>query len=258
LPSRIFGGREERSLMSKGLTGGVAAVLLIGALLLLFATPLAGGRHARSAAVGCDLADVQPGQPLELNAVRAHELAKFVAMEKEIFHCTAPDGRVEEIRDVETFVELVKAQSRHGTTTVDRRVDVVTCRKNLRTGRVRCRSTQLPLRPASRPLAGCSLNRGEYPFDPITQPNDPVEMETVLLGKTAVTVKVEKEILACPGGLADVYLFTQVDESPTRVRHSSGRRTKTLAPTAWRFSGVVCFKDRARATVVRCRTFRAA
>jgi hypothetical protein len=244
--------------MGKGLTGGVAAILLTCALVLLVATPLAGGRQARSAATGCDLASVQPEQPLELNAVRADGLAKFVAMEKEIFHCIGADGRVEEIRDVETFVELVKAPSRHGSETVDRRVDVVTCRKNLRTGEVRCRTTQLPLPAAARPLAGCSLNRGEYPFDEIRQPSDPVEMETVLLGKTAVTVKVEKEVLACPGGLADVYLFTQVDESSTRVRDSSGRRKKTLAPTAWQFSGVVCFKNLAEATVVRCRKFRAA
>jgi hypothetical protein len=244
--------------MGKGLTGGAVAVLLAGALVLLVATPLAGGRQAGSAATGCDLAGVQPEQPLELNAVRADGLAKFIAMEKEIFHCTGADGRVEEIRDVETFVEVVKAPSRHGATTVDRRVDVVTCRKNLRTGRVRCRSTERPLPSAAAPLAGCSLNRGEYPFDEIRQPGDPVEMETLVLDKTVVTVKVEKEVLACPGGLADVYLFTQVDESSSRVRHSSGRRTKTLAPIAWRFSGVVCFKDRARATVVRCRKFRAA
>lgn len=244
--------------MYKGLAAGVVAVLAASGIALLLLTPQAGGREARSLADGCDLAEPQPGQPLELNAVRAHGLGKFVAMEKEIFHCRGTDGRVEEIRDLETFVEVVKAPADHGTKTVDRRVDIVDCRKNLRTGAVRCRSTEMPLASMANPLQGCSLTRGEYPFDAIKQPSDPVEMETLVLGKSVVTVKVEKELLACPAGLAEVFLFTQVEESKTRVRDSRGKWTNTLAPTAWRFSGVICFKDRARATVVRCRTFAAA
>jgi hypothetical protein len=243
--------------MRKGFTVGIAAVLTTCGAALLLLTPQAGGRDARPAANGCDLADVQPGQPLELNAVRAHGLAKFVAMEKEIFHCRGAEGRVEEIRDVETFVELVKARSGRGTKTVDRRVDVVSCSKSLRTGRVVCRSTELPLGAMSNPLQGCSLTRGEYPFDAIRQPSDPVEMETVALGGKVVTVKAEKEILACPSGLAEVYLFTEVEESPTKVRDERGKAVKTLAPSAWRFSGIVCFKDRAHGAVIRCRTFAA-
>lgn len=244
--------------MRNGVIGGAAAVLLVCTVVILVLTPLAGGTEAQSAVNGCDLADVQPEQPLEFNAVRAHGLAKFLAMEKEIFHCRGTDGRVEVIRGVETFVELVKAKSSRGTKTVDRRVEVVACSKNLRTGTVACRSTQLPLARMSNPLRGCSLTRGEYPFDPIRQPSDPVEMETVVLGSKVVTVKVEKEILACPDGLAEVYLFTEVEESSAKVRDSRGKSTKTLAPSAWRFSGVVCFKDRARGIVIRCRTFAAA
>jgi hypothetical protein len=187
--------------------------------------------------------------------VRARGLGKFVAMEKEIFHCTGSTGRFEEVKDVETFVELVK--KRDGAT-VDRRVDVIGCGKNLRTGVVRCNATELPLTAMPRPVEGCSLIRGEYPFEAIRQPTDPVEMETLVLGGTAITVKVEKEILQCPGGLADVYLFAEVDEALAKVRDRSGSATRTLAPFARHFSGVICFKDLANATVARCRVFEAA
>jgi hypothetical protein len=234
--------------------GVAVAVLACSIVSVLMLTPLAGGQQERVAA-GCALSDLQPGQPLELNAVRARGLGKFVAMEKEIFHCTGSTGRFEEVKDVETFVELVK--KRDGAT-VDRRVDVIGCGKNLRTGVVRCNATELPLTAMPRPVEGCSLIRGEYPFEAIRQPTDPVEMETLVLGGTAITVKVEKEILQCPGGLADVYLFAEVDEALVKVRDRSGSATRTLAPFARHFSGVICFKDLANATVARCRVFEAA
>jgi hypothetical protein len=213
---------------------------------------------------------VQPEAPLKLNLVAVGKLAKTIAMEKEVFDCFDAQSTLSEIRDVETFIEIVeradnrrddRGKKRHrkriahsgkpsrGLKTLSKRVDTATCRKNLTTGRVACATRRVPLGVTNAPLAGCTTTRSRYPFEPLTQPAHPVEMSTTVLdGRVVKTVKDEKEVFDCAGRIADVYLFTEIVEAVDR-------RGSGFEGVARTFDGVICFKDEVRAQITACRLF---
>src|SRR5205823_13224532 len=119
-----------------------------------------------------------------------------------------------------------------GTTTVsvvNRKAFIVTCDKtffNNATGSgVNCTNTSIPIGaiPPTNPLQNC--------FPGQTQPADPVEMNSVLIGKYVKTVTVEKEVLTCPAfpgsnqqAIGELFLVTEIIEEPTT--------TGTGAPTS--------------------------
>jgi hypothetical protein len=218
-------------------------------LLAWLAAPAVGADRAAQQEPECRLAEVQPEEPLAMNTVVVGKLVKTIATEKEIFTCTDAAGDIVQIRDVETFVEIVEAVARRppGFVTIARSVDVTECNKDLEEGTVVCRSRTVRLGTTQRPLAGCRPVRGTYPFEPIEQPRRPLEMNSVVVGDLVKTIKVDKEIFECAETLVgDVYLFTEVVER---------REGRTIRPVATDFDGIICFKDPARATVVACRTF---
>jgi hypothetical protein len=242
----------------------VAAALVVGAVGAVLA-PLASGQQGPSPVPqGCQLQVPQPEAPLKLNLVAAGRFVKTVVMEKEVFNCFDGQTDVAQIRDVETFIELVgqvvKGKGKHpkaadkGKTgkpsvkLVAKRVEVVTCIKSFRTDRVSCGAKDMQIGATGTPLTGCSPRSGTYPFDPVVQPAHPVEMSTVVLKDGVVqTMKVEKEVFDCEGRIGDVYLFTDIVEAP--------HHGKTIRPVAKRFHGVICLKDAGTAKVVSCRVF---
>jgi hypothetical protein len=239
---------NSRSVRRTLVLAGLAALTAFWAL-----APGAGGQQAPPA--GCALADRQPEEPLELNSVRVGNLVKTIAMQKEVFSCGTVAGSTGQVKDLETFVELVERQSKRDIVTVDRRVEVAECVKDLVGGAVRCSASNVPLGFEQAPLRGCSLRRGTYPFETIEQPRDPVAMNTVGVGKVVKTIKAEVETLDCRGVLADVYLFTEIIQAKTEARDSRNKKFWTVRPVAKRFDGVVCFKDEAAARVTRCSRF---
>lgn len=244
------------------LGGGLTlAVALIGVVVVPLATAQ-GGPSPSPIPEACQLRAPQPEAPLKLNVIAVKTLVKTVAMEKEVFNCFDARSRLAQIKDVETFIELVgrervakssrKKGDRHrrkspGIETVAKRVATVTCVKDITTGRVSCRTDAVQLGVTKTPLAGCRTTRGTYPFAEIEQPTHPVEMETVVLrGRLVITLKVEKEVFECAGRIADVYLFTEIIEAV---------RSHTVRPVATRFQGVICFKDEPRGQIAGCRLF---
>jgi hypothetical protein len=186
---------------------------------------------AAKRSAGCRLAAPQPAEPLELNLVGvkvgSRQVAKAIAMEKEVFICESS------IKDVETFIEWVQARSGSGMTLPSLRVDQASCEKSYR-GLVSCKSRRVIVGPPSNPLKGCK----PLPMD--RQPAAPVRMSSVVFDPLVTTVKVEKEIWACPRGIGDVYLFTEIVEAtPGKVRPSF-------------FEGIVCLKSESEAELVRC------
>jgi hypothetical protein len=244
-----------------------AGVLGAAAAICVVLVPAAIGRDTASPSPipnACQLQSPQPESPLQLNAVAVKKLAKTIAMKKEVFSCFDAQSKLAQIRDQETFIELVdrsaekgkagsgKAERGHGgkppsVTTVAARIESVTCVKDLVSGRVGCRSEPVQLGTTNTPLARCTTTTGTYPFDPITQPSHPVEMSTVVLANGLVkTIKVENEVFSCSGQIGDLYLFTEIVE---RAKES------TIMPLARQFAGVMCFKDEAKAQVVACKLF---
>jgi len=173
-------------------------------------------------------------------------------MEKEVFDCFNRQGTLTQVKDVETFIEVVERaqqtrKSKLEVPTVAKSAAAATCVKDLASGRVSCRFDRLPLGTSQAPLAGCSLKSGTYPFGPVAQPTHPVQMETVSLPGGAVrTVKVEKEVFDCSGSIGDVYVFTELLERAG---------AKSFAPPVASFHGVVCLKNAATARVTGCRVF---
>jgi hypothetical protein len=244
-----------------------AAVLgAAGAICVVLVPSAIGGAASSPSPIpnACQLQSPQPESPLRLNAVAVKRLAKAIAMKKEVFNCFDAQSKLSQVRDQETFVELVersggKSDARNGKerrahggkpprlTTVAARVESVTCVKDLVSGRVGCKSEDVPLGTTDTPLAKCTTTSGTYPFDPITQPSHPVEMSTVVFGKGIVkTIKVENEVFSCSGQIGDLYLFTEIIEQA---------KADTITPFARQFAGVMCFKDEARARVVACKLF---
>jgi hypothetical protein len=199
---------------------------------------------------GCQLQSPQPEAPLKLNVVPRKDLVKAVVMEKETFNCYDARSTLTEIKDLETFIEVVEQSSAGkdpGMVTVKTAIEAATCTKNLKTGRVSCRSEAIPLAVTTQPLFRCTPSRSTYPFALIQQPSHPVEMETVVSDdKLVTTIKVEKEIYDCSGQVGDLYLFTE------RVELADG---KTFRIVQRRFSGVICFKDETAAKLTSCKLF---
>jgi hypothetical protein len=250
--------RVRRRLLGGGLA---VAAGLVGIVLV----PLAMGQGGPSPSPipqACQLKAQQPEAPLKLNLIAVKRLVKTVAMEKEVFNCFDAQSRLAQIRDVETFIELVarervgksrgkKRDRRRGKSpridTVAKRVVTVTCVKDITTGRVSCRTDRIQLGVTKTPLVGCRTTRGTYPFAEIEQPTHPVEMGTVIVrGRLVITQKVEKEVFECAGRIADLYLFTEIIEAV---------KSQTVRPVATRFQGVICFKDEARGQIAGCRLF---
>jgi hypothetical protein len=238
--------------------GALAVAAAVGIVL----APIATGEHGASPSPipqACQLQTPQPEAPLKLNVVTAKHMAKTVAMEKEVFNCFDAQSRLAQIKDVETFIEFAsRAGGSKGSTergragkspampNVSKRIDAITCVKDLTTGRVSCKSDTVPLGTTDTPLAKCSTTSGTYPFAEIQQPTHPVEMQTVVLGKLVMTVKVEKEVFQCSGRIADLYLFTRIVESAG---------SHSFDPVATQFDGVICFKDEATAKIAACQLF---
>lgn len=244
---------ERQARRGRGPVVGAAGLALAAAALTIALVPGATGQTGPSPVPeGCQLKAPQPEAPLKLNVVAVGRQVKAVAMQKEVFNCFDGQTTVAQIKDVETFIELIgrRTSRKNLIAATARRVEAITCTKNLRSGRVGCGVEPVQVGVATAPVAGCSPVHGSYPFDPVEQPSHPVEMASVVLGRNLVhTVKVEKEVFDCGGRIGDVYLFTEITEA------SKGSRP--LRTVARRFSGVVCLKDAVRAKVVGCRAFRA-
>ncbi len=197
------------------------------------------------AIAGCHLAQPQPGMPLQMNTVAAGGLFKTVAMEKEIFNCIDTTGALAQIRDVETFLEVVE----NGPNLVEIRPEIATCIKSFVNFQIHCRTAPLVLGKTATPLLGCNPSSESAPFAPVI-------MNTVLSG-IVKTIKVEKEIFQCVNtagtapSIGDVYVFTEIDEARTTL--PSG--VVTYRPTAHKFMGVVCYKQESTATVTACNQF---
>jgi hypothetical protein len=228
----------------------VVGVLLAGAVTAIALFAKSGEGQAQPQPGTCELATSPqaPEEPLEMNSVVFRDLVKTVVMEKEVFNCTSQFG-LPQIKDVETFVEVVERRDGREMRVVDERVEVAQCIKNLGNGRITCSAYTVDLDPVqSQPLSGCSP-----PADG-RQPRDPVEMETAVSGSLVKTIKVEKEIFQCGGGpavgefIGDLYLFTEIIEAPGQTTE----REPTLQPVVKTFHGIVCFKDEQTATVVAC------
>jgi hypothetical protein len=235
--------------------GALAVAAAVGIVL----APMAAGERGASPSPipqACQLQTPQPEAPFKLNVVTARHLAKTVAMEKEVFNCFDAQSRLAQIKDVETFIEFVsraggskergRAGKSFGMPNVSKRIEADTCIKDLTTGRVSCKSDNVPLGTTDTPLSKCSTTSGTYPFADIQQPTHPVEMQTVVLGKLVLTVKAEKEVFQCSGRIADLYLFTRIVESAG---------SKSFGPSATQFDGVICFKDEATAKISTCQLF---
>lgn len=244
--------RRRELWLAVAFAAAVAAVVLLG--------PLAAGGGSASPSPspipqGCQLKSPQPEAPLKLNVVAVRQFVKSIAMEKEVFNCYDAQSRLAQIKDVETFIEIIertqpgrsKKSPSAGTVVLAKRVEVVSCVKDLGNGRVSCKSEAKQLGTTNTPLMQCSTTHGTYPFAEVDQPSHPVEMETVVLRNGLVkTVKVEKEVFSCSGRVADVYLFTHIHETAT---------ARAVRTTGMRFEGAICFKDEPRGRISACRLF---
>jgi hypothetical protein len=199
---------------------------------------------------GCQLQSPQPEAPLKLNVVAMKRLVKTVAMEKETFNCYDTQSTLSQLKDVETFIEVVsKAEGGKspGLKVVEMTVEAYTCLKDIKTGRVSCKAEGVPLAATDTPLTRCSPTKSTYPFAVIQQPSHPVEMSTVAASNDlAATVKVEKEVLDCSGQIGDLYLFTEIVER---------RGAKSFDVVQRRFSGLMCLKNEVTAQVTQCKLF---
>jgi len=229
-----------------------AALVLLTALgtTLWLVVPMASGggaTHAKKQADPCQLAR-QPASPLEENTVTVDDLFKTIAMEKEVFVCSSAVGEAPtELRDVETFIEIIELATRDGVRVVEKRVESATCVKAIAPNgtTVKCFTRPVPLEPAGNPAIPGNCTPAPE------QPSDPVEMNTAVSPKDrfAKTVKVEKEVFTCGDLVADVYLFTEIIEAPSKT--DTG--LPTVRPIAKQFEGIVCFKSIPEATVIGCR-----
>jgi hypothetical protein len=220
-----------------GAAAGLVFVLAIG-------SSTAGTKRTAQA---CRLSSQQPAQPLALNteAVGGNNV-KTVAMEKEIFECQQP-GAVE-IRDHETFVEIVEVKGHGQFSTASRSVEESICRKDFTTGAISCRigTVQLASAVDPTPLKGCAPS-------PAGTPSEFVAMDSATSGPLMKTVKVDKEVFDCSqrfggqGVVGDYYLFTEIVESASG---SAG-----LTPVSKSFDGIVCFKSVVEAQILGCERF---
>jgi hypothetical protein len=242
---RVF----TRTVARRWLLATLVAATAIAAVLVPYATG-GGGPSPSPIPEGCQLRSPQPEAPLKLNVVAFKNVAKTIAMEKEVFNCYDAQSTLAQIKDHETFIELAEraeAGKTPGVRTVAEAITSITCVKDLKTARVSCKSEAVPLGTTTTPLATCGATHGTYPFAPVEQPSHPVEMSTVVLrGGLVKTVKVEKEVFDCASQIGDLYLFTDIVESV---------EASTLKAISTRFEGVICLKNEAKAELTACKLF---
>ena len=176
--------------------------------------------------LNCQLAKPQPSDPLELNTVAAGDTARTIAMEKDILICKKGNDQAQ-IRDVETFIEVVQKAGANGLTTQSVNVHTALCTQDMQGGGVACARQNIGLSGgSSKPLAGCD------PYE--QQPGDPVQMNSKGVGAWFKTTKVEKTVYVCPNGsFAHLYVFTDVVSA----------NPPTTASSTTKFYGVVCYLD---------------
>src|SRR3954470_9949290 len=118
--------------------------------------PTKGTTTVSSGQPQCKLARPQPEDPLELNTVAAGGQAKSVVMEKEIYECSKSNGG-QQVRDVQTFIEIFESADEGGVATVATRVIAAMCVKDLDVGTVRCSHQSVPVGGTlTKPLADCN------------------------------------------------------------------------------------------------------
>jgi hypothetical protein len=226
----------------------VLAVAVVGVVVPLATS--ANGPSPSPIPEGCQLRSPQPEAPLKLNVVAVRNLAKTIAVEKEVFSCFDAQSRLARIKNVDTTIEFAErggAGKKPTLVTVGKAIEAETCTKDITTGSIACKAEAIPLGVTETPLKNCQLTKGTYPFDALQQPTHPIEMATVRLNDGLVkTVQVEKEIFDCAGRIGDVYLFTELVEA-TQANGFTHVRTQ--------FEGVVCFKSETTAQLVACKLF---
>jgi hypothetical protein len=214
----------------------------------------------------------QPEHPLEMNTVVsdprtsqfATPLVKHVIMEKFVFECFENIGSDQErrfIRDQEIFIEIIQRVQAGRTTTVEKRVEEAVCIKGpLPLGQVQdpltvvCSTRQVPLPevPTERFRCRTFTQESELP-----QPTDPVEMNTAVTARqdTAITMKVEKEILNCTtdaggGPTGHLFLFTEIVE-----QRAGATGADNIRPTEKKFQGILCLVSDFEGRVEECGHF---
>lgn len=220
----------------------VLGIVVLLAAVLTWAGPFARGQQG---SVRCSLADapLQPEHPLELNHVASGTLVKTIVMEKEVFACRDEKDQILQVRDMETFIEVVEAVTGPPPQTV-RRLEIglqtAQCTKDFVEGTVRCRGTERDIKIERLTQEVLDFRRCQPHENPSLHPRDPVEMETAFLGSQwAKTTKVEKEVLLCGESVVDLYLFTEIVER----RGQFNNTTQTMRPVGLpKFFGIVCIK----------------
>jgi hypothetical protein len=207
----------------------------------------------------CTLQSPQPAEPLEMNTVVSDPrtsqfrdpLFKHVIMQKEVYDCVENPGGAGErrfVRDAETFIEIIQRGQAGRTTTVEKRVEDITCDKGpSETGAFGASCTARDV-----PLQQTPINFGCSPF--AAQPTDPVAMNTVLTSRQDMikTMKVDKELLSCPGappggGRGHLYLFTEIVE-----QRAGAPGADTIRPTEKKFQAILCVVPENETRVDRC------
>lgn len=192
----------------------------------------------------------QPEKALEMNTIAHDSLVKTITANSELWACRFERDGIAVRRDVETFVELIEAETKDGLILADVQVAATTCDLALEpsTTAMTCSDEEIPVPTVSNPpIDGCV--RAVEPFDPI-------ELNTVAAGGFVKTVKVATHVLDCDAAeereLVDVYLFTERVER--RVDDKGTRPTFETVSTT--FEGVACVKDLLNGRIDRCFRFR--
>ncbi len=219
----------------------------------------------------CQTRDPQPEHPLEMNTVVsdprtsqfATPLVKHVIMEKFVWECFDNVGGPEErrfIRDQEIFIEIIQRVQAGRTTTVEKRVEEAVCDKSVpsETGSpepltVECSTRAVPLPDVPSQRFQCQSFAQESNFP---QPTDAVEMNTAITARqdTAITMKVEKEIMSCTteasAGVGDFFLFTEITE-----QRAGATGADSIRPTEKKFQGIMCITSFVTGRAMECGHF---
>ena len=145
--------------------------------------------------------------PIQMNTVKAGDVAKTVHAEKEIYDCEIEQGGIDVIVDVTTIAEIYENMTSRSI--IRQQAEVITCIKTQFNGELINCYTTIP--EGSVVLAGCVEQRLESPID----------MNTVNKNKIIKTVKAEKEIFLCdlattqevPLKKVDLVIFTDIWEN---------------------------------------------
>ena len=121
--------------------------------------------------------------PIQMNTVKAGDVAKTVHAEKEVYDCEIDQGGIAVIVDVTIIAEIYENMT--SKTIIRQQAEVLTCIKTEFNGElVNCYVT---IPEGSVVLTGCVEQRLQSPID----------MNTVNKNKIVKTIKAEKEIFLC-------------------------------------------------------------